>query len=86
MFNYGTDMEQHILQMDSWLASSPAKAKHILKPLLGLHYGDPEVELAWQYARKVVGSGIHLLLLGDTGVGKGEFVKALHKLSLDQIS
>ncbi|RSD31835.1 sigma-54-dependent Fis family transcriptional regulator [Vibrio pectenicida] len=81
MFNYGTDMEQHILQMDSWLASSPAKAKHILKPLLGLHYGDPEVDQAWQDARKVVGSGIHLLILGETGVGKGEFVKALHNYS-----
>jgi len=46
-----------------------------------LHYGEPRVELAWQQAHKVMGRGISLLILGETGVGKGEFVKLLHKHS-----
>ncbi|WP_237475566.1 sigma-54-dependent Fis family transcriptional regulator [Vibrio tetraodonis] len=74
-------MEQQILQMNSWLASPPAKKLDILNASLVLHYGDPEVELAWQHASKVIDSGIHLLVLGETGVGKGEFVKALHQYS-----
>lgn len=74
-------MEQHIVQMDSWLASPLARDQYIVKSSPSLHYGDPEVRQAWNYATKIVGSGIHLLILGDTGVGKGEFVKALHKHS-----
>lgn len=46
-----------------------------------LHYGDHYVEQAWQQALKVIGKDISLLILGETGVGKGEFVKALHKQS-----
>ncbi|OAJ95260.1 sigma-54-dependent Fis family transcriptional regulator [Vibrio bivalvicida] len=46
-----------------------------------LHYGDDKVEQAWQQANKVMGCDISLLILGETGVGKGEFVKALHKHS-----
>ncbi|WP_099607826.1 sigma-54-dependent Fis family transcriptional regulator [Vibrio coralliilyticus] len=46
-----------------------------------LHYGDHQVEQAWQQANKVLGCDISLLILGETGVGKGEFVKALHKHS-----
>ncbi|WP_341664328.1 sigma 54-interacting transcriptional regulator [Vibrio sp.] len=74
-------MEQKLLQMDSWLASPQAKDQYLLNSSLGLHYGDPDVELAWLHALKVVCSGIHLLVLGETGVGKGEFVKALHQHS-----
>ena len=57
-------MEQKLLQMDSWLASPQAKDQYLLNSFLGLHYGDPDVELAWQHALKVMGSGIHLLVLG----------------------
>jgi len=46
-----------------------------------LHYGDDKIEQAWQQANKVMGCDISLLILGETGVGKGEFVKALHKHS-----
>ncbi|KGY13309.1 Fis family transcriptional regulator [Vibrio tubiashii] len=46
-----------------------------------LHHGDDKVEQAWQQANKVIGCDISLLILGETGVGKGEFVKALHKNS-----
>ncbi|MFB9217889.1 sigma-54-dependent Fis family transcriptional regulator [Vibrio sinaloensis] len=42
------------------------------------HSRDQAVEKAWQHANKVVGKDISLLILGETGVGKGEFVKALH--------
>ncbi|MEL7292817.1 MAG: sigma-54-dependent Fis family transcriptional regulator [Pseudomonadota bacterium] len=46
-----------------------------------LHSGEDKVESAWQQANKVLGKDISLLILGETGVGKGEFVKALHKQS-----
>jgi len=46
-----------------------------------LHHGEQQIEHAWQQANKVVDKGISLLILGETGVGKGEFVKALHKQS-----
>lgn len=46
-----------------------------------LHFGDSNVEQAWQQANKLIDKDIPLLILGETGVGKGEFVKALHKRS-----
>lgn len=46
-----------------------------------LHYGDSTVEHCWQQANRVVDKDISLLILGETGVGKNEFVKALHKSS-----
>ncbi|EKO3952067.1 sigma-54-dependent Fis family transcriptional regulator [Vibrio fluvialis] len=46
-----------------------------------LHFGDTHVEQAWQQANKLIDKDITLLILGETGVGKGEFVKALHKRS-----
>ncbi|MFW1560090.1 sigma-54-dependent Fis family transcriptional regulator [Vibrio parahaemolyticus] len=46
-----------------------------------LHYGDSTVEHCWQQANRVVDKDISLLILGETGVGKNEFVKALHKNS-----
>ena len=44
-----------------------------------LHFGDQQVEKAWQQATKLVNHDIPILLMGETGVGKGEFVKALHQ-------
>ncbi|WP_218743261.1 sigma-54-dependent Fis family transcriptional regulator [Vibrio parahaemolyticus] len=44
-----------------------------------LHYGDSTVEHCWQQANRVIDKDISLLILGETGVGKNEFVKALHK-------
>ncbi len=46
-----------------------------------LHYGDTMVEHCWQQANRVIDKDISLLILGETGVGKNEFVKALHKNS-----
>ncbi|MBR9873483.1 MAG: sigma-54-dependent Fis family transcriptional regulator [Vibrionaceae bacterium] len=46
-----------------------------------LHYGDSKVEHCWQQANRVIDKDISLLILGETGVGKNEFVKALHKNS-----
>lgn len=46
-----------------------------------LHFGDHSIEQAWQQANRVIGKDISLLILGETGVGKGEFVKALHQNS-----
>ncbi|HCH5332322.1 TPA: sigma-54-dependent Fis family transcriptional regulator [Vibrio parahaemolyticus] len=46
-----------------------------------LHYGDSTVEHCWQQTNRVIDKDISLLILGETGVGKNEFVKALHKNS-----
>ncbi|ELA8122807.1 sigma-54-dependent Fis family transcriptional regulator [Vibrio parahaemolyticus] len=46
-----------------------------------LHYGDSTVEHCWQQANRIIDKDISLLILGETGVGKNEFVKALHKNS-----
>ncbi|HCH1964794.1 sigma-54-dependent Fis family transcriptional regulator [Vibrio parahaemolyticus] len=46
-----------------------------------LHYGDSTVEHCWQQVNRVIDKDISLLILGETGVGKNEFVKALHKNS-----
>ncbi|MBH9738604.1 sigma-54-dependent Fis family transcriptional regulator [Vibrio navarrensis] len=46
-----------------------------------LHFGDSRVEHCWQQANRVIDKDIRLLILGETGVGKNEFVKALHKNS-----
>lgn len=46
-----------------------------------LHFGDISIEQAWQQANKLIDKDIALLILGETGVGKGEFVKALHERS-----
>ncbi|HCG7665469.1 TPA: sigma-54-dependent Fis family transcriptional regulator [Vibrio parahaemolyticus] len=46
-----------------------------------LHYGDSTVEHCWQQANRVIDKDISLLILGETGVGKNEFVKALRKNS-----
>ena len=46
-----------------------------------LHFGEQSIEDAWQQANRIINNDISLLILGETGVGKGEFVKALHKQS-----
>lgn len=46
-----------------------------------LHYGDSTVEQIWQQACKVINKDIPLLILGETGVGKEQFVKQLHQIS-----
>ena len=50
-------------------------------PSSHLHHGDERIESAWQQACRVVDKQVNLLILGETGVGKGEFVKALHQQS-----
>ncbi|NVD07788.1 sigma-54-dependent Fis family transcriptional regulator [Vibrio sp. JPW-9-11-11] len=56
-------------------------AKSCFSAASELHCGEDKVESAWQQANKVLGKDISLLILGETGVGKGEFVKALHQQS-----
>nr|WP_086938567.1 sigma-54-dependent Fis family transcriptional regulator [Thaumasiovibrio occultus] len=59
--------------------SKPARRVRRYQP--ALHYGEPRIEEAWQQANHIVGHDISLLILGETGVGKGEFVKTLHQQS-----
>jgi len=56
-------------------------SKKVVSSSCDLHFGDHSIEQAWQQANRVVGKDISLLILGETGVGKGEFVKALHQNS-----
>ncbi len=60
------------------LKSKPRKVNHYTASC-ELHYGDAQIEQAWQQANKLIDKDITLLILGETGVGKGEFVKALHQ-------
>lgn len=48
---------------------------------LGVRFRDPLLERAWQQANKVITKQIPLLVLGETGVGKEQFVKKLHAQS-----
>ncbi|WP_447018844.1 sigma-54-dependent Fis family transcriptional regulator [Shewanella algae] len=41
-------------------------------------FKEPRLKQAWQQARKVLARNIPLLILGETGVGKEQFVKQLH--------
>ncbi|MDX6016313.1 MULTISPECIES: sigma-54-dependent Fis family transcriptional regulator [Shewanella] len=41
-------------------------------------FKEPRLDQAWQQARKVLVRNIPLLILGETGVGKEQFVKQLH--------
>ncbi|MCG9659527.1 sigma-54-dependent Fis family transcriptional regulator [Vibrio mediterranei] len=60
------------------LPKSKSKAESSSCPL---HQGDSCVEKAWQQATKVMSKRIGLVISGETGTGKNEFVKALHKQS-----
>ncbi|MGY5452712.1 sigma-54-dependent Fis family transcriptional regulator [Agarivorans sp. MS3-6] len=42
---------------------------------------DARMQKAWWHANKVIAKSIPLLILGETGVGKEQFVKRLHKYS-----
>ncbi|MFM2587050.1 sigma-54-dependent Fis family transcriptional regulator [Vibrio sp. TBV020] len=69
------------LVFDQKALGKSKRPKKSLSPSSQLHYGEERIELAWQQANKVIGRDINLLILGETGVGKGEFVKELHKQS-----
>lgn len=62
-------------------STKPIPKSVTYSPSSELHQGDERIENAWQQACKVIDKQINLLILGETGVGKGEFVKALHKQS-----
>jgi len=48
---------------------------------LGVKFREPKLERAWQHANKVLSKNIPLLITGETGVGKDQFVKQLHAQS-----
>ncbi|WED25290.1 sigma-54-dependent Fis family transcriptional regulator [Vibrio sp. DW001] len=62
-------------------STKPIPKSVTYSPSSELHQGDERIENAWQQACKVIDKQINLLILGETGVGKGEFVKALHQQS-----
>ena len=76
------EKEDHSLVYKLHALSEIRPSRHsTYSPSCELHDGDEKIEHAWQQACKVVNKQINLLILGETGVGKGEFVKTLHKQS-----
>ena len=64
-------------------AASPAAAEMPQEDALQrLDSGDPRWRAAADKARRVLGKDIPLLILGESGVGKELFAKALHEISL----
>ncbi|WNJ98087.1 sigma-54-dependent Fis family transcriptional regulator [Vibrio ruber] len=75
--------EKHTLQ-SSEKKSSAFHSANAFTTSCELHFGDDRIEQAWQQAHKLIDQDIPLLILGETGVGKNEFVKALHQHSSRQ--
>ncbi len=75
--------EKHPLQPAA-KKSSAFRSASPLTTSCDLHFGDARIEQAWQQAHKLIDKEIPLLILGETGVGKNEFVKALHQHSSRQ--
>ena len=69
------------LIIEKYPLGKKSKSRKSISASSDLHYGDHLIEQAWQQANRVIGKDISLLILGETGVGKGEFVKALHQNS-----
>lgn len=61
------------------LTDKPRQSHYSYTASCELHFGDTTIEQAWQQANKLIDKDITLMILGETGVGKGEFVKALHQ-------
>lgn len=57
------------------------KPSQLVSQQIGVRFRDPKLERAWQQANKVVSRNIPLLICGETGVGKEQFVKKLHAQS-----
>ncbi len=57
------------------------KPKRTLFSSPKLHLGDNRVEQVWQQACRVINKEIPLLVFGETGTGKEEFIKQLHRCS-----
>lgn len=59
----------------------PSSRSHLVSQQIGVRFRDPQLERAWQQANKVVKRNIPLLVCGETGVGKEQFIKKLHHQS-----
>ncbi|MEL6116539.1 sigma-54-dependent Fis family transcriptional regulator [Photobacterium sp. SP02] len=77
------DAQSLIFEKHRIMPASVSGYRHAntLSPSCPLHFGDDRIERAWQQACKLIEKDISLLVLGETGVGKGEFVKQLHRYS-----
>lgn len=60
-------------------ASPPAVVAEVTDALAGLDTGDAVLQAAIARARKVMAKAIPLLLLGESGVGKEVFARAVHE-------
>lgn len=73
-------VNRHHSNKPSLAKNMPVKSEQ--QPSCPLHQGDPVVEQAWKQAITVMDKRIGLVISGETGTGKNEFVKALHRQSV----
>ncbi|ASI92099.1 sigma-54-dependent Fis family transcriptional regulator [Vibrio mediterranei] len=76
--------DQFYYQVESVKPMSTAtgsKLRSLQPKTCPIHQGDETIEVAWQQATKVMDKKIGLVISGETGTGKNELVKALHKQS-----
>ncbi|MDO6707350.1 sigma-54-dependent Fis family transcriptional regulator [Photobacterium sp. 1_MG-2023] len=73
--------QKHRLNTEKRPSHRTSSARQTLSPSCPLHFGDARIEQAWQQACKLIEKDIPVLVLGETGVGKGAFVKLLHQNS-----
>lgn len=74
--SHSNSKTQPLAEQPSSRSQSQAQASKTLH--LGVKFHDAKLERAWQQANKVVDRNIPLLIVGETGVGKEQFVKQLH--------
>ncbi|MGR5175597.1 sigma-54-dependent Fis family transcriptional regulator [Vibrio parahaemolyticus] len=73
-------VNRHHSNKSSLTKNMPVKSEQ--QPSCPLNQGDPVVEQAWKQAITVMDKRIGLVISGETGTGKNEFVKALHRQSV----
>lgn len=78
------DVNSSIVYRTESLKSAKASTQKVKIGKSGfcLHFGDISIEKIWLQASKLVDKDISILICGETGTGKGELVKALHRQSL----
>ncbi|MCZ4338006.1 sigma-54-dependent Fis family transcriptional regulator [Shewanella colwelliana] len=76
---------EHLLQHQRFHLKTqslvPERPTQVVSQQVGVRFRDPTLARAWQQANKVVRRCIPLLICGETGVGKEQFVKKLHAQS-----
>ncbi len=73
--------DRFVYQMQNKSNTSTTFTSDPFVPSCPLHYGEPRIEQAWQQTCQLIDQDIAILIEGETGAGKNEFVKQLHQHS-----